>query len=85
MSWASALERIGLVPNLSGGSTQRIADDILIEALRDFYVLNSRLPTARDWRSGILPNQKTYERHFGGLRGAYKAAGLGKVVPQEAA
>lgn len=54
----------------------RWAKPILLELLRDFYALNGRVPSERDWNSRSLPDQKTYRRHFGSLPNAYLAAGL---------
>jgi hypothetical protein len=50
--------------------------EVLIEMLRDFYVLNGRLPRDRDWKTGVLPDRKAYYRVFGSLPAAYEASGL---------
>jgi hypothetical protein len=55
---------------------RRVADAVLLEALRDFYVDNRRLPVGHDWCCGILPKRDTYKEHFGSLEEAYRRAGL---------
>lgn len=67
----------GLKPNPSG-DRRAYTNDILIELLRDFYVLNRRMPSKADYRSGSLPNQATFIRRFGSLGEAFHAAGLSK-------
>lgn len=60
--------------------------DILIEALRDFYVLNRRLPLLKEWNGmGRLPCYGTYINRFGSLMAAYEAAGLGIIAKQQRA
>jgi ROS/MUCR transcriptional regulator protein len=49
---------------------------ILIEILRDFYVMHQRIPACSDHRRGILPDHKTFVRAFGSRRKALIAAGL---------
>lgn len=58
------------------GMRDRFSKDILMEVLRDFFVSNKRIPSFRDWRSGLLPCPRTFKRHFGSLANAYLAAGL---------
>lgn len=55
---------------------QQYQDEVLIEALRDFYILNKRLPSGDDWGIGILPSRRTYCEHFRSLDVAYGRAGL---------
>lgn len=57
----------------------------LIEILRDFYVLNQRLPGKKDWGTGRLPFDGVYSRNFGSLPAAYAAAGLRLVAQEQAA
>jgi hypothetical protein len=60
-------------------------EPILRELLIDFYVLNRRLPHARDWGKGSLPSQGCYGKMYGGMKAAYEAAGLGLIAAKEPA
>ena len=72
-SYVKGLVAMGIEPNRKG---VRIDKYVLIELLRDFCVLNQRLPKKSDWSTGSLPNFKTYIRAFGSLVEAYKLAGF---------
>lgn len=51
----------------------------LREILRDFYVLNKRLPKKSEYGTGRLPVDATYRRHYGSMAAAYADAGLALV------
>jgi len=74
-----------LVPNKRGTSSW-YSDVVLIEMLRDFYVFHGRLPRwETDHRRGLLPSRHVFSRAFGGLKKAYRAAGLGIAASREEA
>lgn len=73
-SWNKALVAAGMSPNLTLKT-----DELLIESLRDFYVLNGRLPKRSECGDGRLGGYSTYCRRFGSLAAAYAEAGLGMV------
>lgn len=69
-------ELAGLVPNTNKTNHYaRFSKTILTELLRDFQVLNGRVPKTREFGM-ILPSRKTFCRYFGNLANAYIAAGL---------
>lgn len=76
-SFNKALLAAGLEPN----RVQR-SKEMLIEILRDFYVLNGRLPWRTEWGTGRLPRPKVFYTHFGSLHDAYAEAGLALVARQ---
>lgn len=76
----NALKVLGIEPNQIA-----FTKDILIESLRDFYVLNQRLPRRRDWGIGRLCTAKTYQNHFGSISASYEAAGLALVAARQRA
>ena len=76
----NALKLLGVEPN-----KVCYTKDILIESLRDFYVLNQRLPRRREWGTGRLVTIKTYQNHFGSVAASYEAAGLALVAATQRA
>jgi hypothetical protein len=79
-NYPSALAVLGLEPN-----KPLYTKELLIESLRDFYVLNRRMPRTREWGKGRLATAKTYCNHFWTMNNAYDAAGLGIVARQQTA
>jgi len=71
-----------LVPN--GRSRPHYSETVLTEMLRDFYVCHRRLPGGTDHRRGLLPAYGTFILHFGSMKNAYRAAGLGLRAAAEA-
>lgn len=73
--WTNELRKLaGLEPLGRGKHVASRA--VLLEVLRDFFVLNGRVPTTRDFRTGLLPDIKAYYRYFGCMANAYMEAGL---------
>jgi hypothetical protein len=75
----SLLSLAGLLPNPHAGGAFKYTVEILAEMLRDFYAVNQRLPSESDHGRGLLPSRTIFARHFGGMRAAFTAAGLGLV------
>lgn len=88
ISARNLMESMGLTPISSGQKVGSVAPkwsrEILIEALRDFFVLNGRVPKPSEWNIGILPKPPVYRRYFGSMQAAYEAAGLAKVAEKAA-
>lgn len=82
-SWTNACRIAGFTPNVIGASlkpTLKIDRATMIETLRDFYVLNGRVPLARDCNSSArLFTHRTYKREFGGWSEALGQAGLSRA------
>jgi hypothetical protein len=78
----SLVSLAGLSPNLSH-KRRRYSEVILIEMLRDFYVCHGRLPRLTDHRRGLLPSTSSFYSYFGGMKKAYRAAGLALVAAAE--
>ena len=55
------------------------AKEILVESLRDFWVLNGRLPISTDYLRG-LPARAAFIHYFGTMFNAFCAAGFMKHV-----
>lgn len=78
VSWTIALVENSLQPNNPSSLRPKISEQVLADCLRDFYVLNRRLPRQKEFgpSRGRLPSYCVYRRHFGSLANAFKAAGL---------
>lgn len=78
-SWADACMAAGLRPN-HGRGRSRLDRSTLLETLRDFYVLNKRVPRSADCKSSSrLCSWETYKRGFGSWGAALEMAGLCSV------
>jgi hypothetical protein len=75
---SEALARLEIDPNKEFRTV-----DFLIEDLRDFYVLNRRLPRPDEWGTGRLAPLLTYMKFFGNVANCCDFAGLGRVWEQE--
>jgi hypothetical protein len=77
--------RVSKLRQLASGAylPTRYTKEILAELLRDFYVLNKRLPHNKDFTSGLLPPSGTFTKYFGSMAAAWKAAGLSIVAAKE--
>jgi len=86
-TWTSAMANLGLDPvhGPGRGKPKRYTAAVLIEVLRDFYVLNQRLPKMREYGIGRLPSKANFHHEFGGFPEAYAAAGLAKVAEERKA
>lgn len=76
-SYENALKEVNLKSVKESHEDRKVR---LIEILRDFYVLNKRLPVVRDFGKGRLPARHSYERTFGHFLIALDEAGLGLVA-----
>jgi hypothetical protein len=63
--------------------TEKVSTQVLIDALRNFYAVNRRIPKRRDIGTGGTPGWPTYWRRFGSLGNALDAAGLGASSQME--
>ena len=80
-SWTGACVAAGLRPHTQGGPP--ISDVALLDSLRDFYVLNGRVPTQPDFKvSARLFGYGTYFKRYGSISAALAAAGLSLVSPK---
>lgn len=82
-SWSKAVELAGLSPHepKKGGNTVGKYDqDTLLEYLRIFAQENNRVPTATDFRRGLLPSYETYISRFGGIEKARQLAGVYEFI-----
>lgn len=83
-SWSSACAAAGFRPNAYGKGRPEIDRATLLETLRDYYVLNGRVPRARDCgRRARLCCLSTYCKEFGTWGSALEAAGLSRVRASE--
>ena len=77
--WDEMCKAAGLPASHKGGK-KLYETKVLCELLVDFYVLNQRLPRARDFSTGSLPSFDVYLNRFASLANAYEAAGLVRVA-----
>lgn len=75
---AEAIALAGLKPRSSGEKIGGIkySKELLIELLRDFWVMHQRVPSTSDMKRGLLPNVVVFKYHFVTWQAALEAAGL---------
>lgn len=82
-SWENAVRSAGYTPR---GEAKDLAwqearkRENLIKVMQDFYKRHGRVPTASDFRAGMIGNLKNYQREFGSIAEARRAADLPELV-----
>jgi len=79
-SWTNALKILGMSPKQNGNKKnqkiKRYSNDELLEYLNIFWQENNKIPTATDFKRGLLPTYEVYLRRFGSITRARQLAGV---------
>jgi len=70
---------MSLAELLPRSPNRRFSDKFLTETILDFYGIHQRLPHESDFRRGLMRHRSAILNHFGSMRAAAEAAGLGRV------
>ena len=85
-SWKNALYILNMQPRESRGNIHKhlhYSDDELLEYLTIFAQENNKIPTATDFRRGLLPSYSIYTRRFGGIENARQLANVYDFIEVE--
>jgi hypothetical protein len=82
-SWKEAILMMGMEPKEPAKGGYRKYDDCeLLEYLRQFAESNKKIPTATDFKRGLLPSFSTYTHRFGSIENARQEAGVYNYVEE---
>jgi len=81
-SWNNALHMLNMEPKKRDerGRDRFYTDEELLEYLANFAREHKKIPTATDFKRGVLPNFDTYTRHFGNIEEARQLAGVYTIL-----
>ena len=80
-SWKKALKMLNLTPvEPQDGGFKKYSNEELLEYLNIFAQENRKIPTATDFRRGLLPSYNVYTRRFGNIENARQEAGVYQFV-----
>jgi hypothetical protein len=76
-SWTNAVKKAGMTPiSETPGAERKYTDKQLLDYLKEFHKMHSRLASHSDFDRGLLPAHSTYIEHFGSMNKARVRAKL---------